>query len=86
MNTRLALAALLANIPVLLAVVVMSREPSAEENYRLVNKYAVAYHQAADKEEFLAKAYNAIKHVDENRLPPELASFLIKVKFSQFAK
>lgn len=51
-----------------------------------VKTYAEAYERAADKEKFLAGAYDELKNIKEEDLPVDLRDFLIKVKVSQFCK
>lgn len=51
-----------------------------------VEKYALAYESALDKDKFLVGVYDEIKTVEEKNLPPHLRNFVIKVKASQFCK
>jgi hypothetical protein len=85
-NYKLATLCVLANLPVLLAIALISREPSQKEIFDRVSKYALAYESAVDKEEYLTRIYDDVKSIDENSLPPDLLAFVIKVKVSQFGK
>lgn len=85
-NTKLATLCVLANVPVLLAIALFSREPSQKEIFDRVSKYALAYESAVDKEEYMTRIYDDVKSIDENSLPPDLLAFVIKVKVSQFGK
>jgi hypothetical protein len=86
-NFKLLILSLMVNVPILMAVTfALSREPTQQEIFDRISKYALAYERADDKEEYLTKIYNEVKDVDELELPRELQTFVIKVKVSQFCK
>jgi hypothetical protein len=88
MSTRakLVLLCVMVNLPLLMAITFMSREPTQQEIFDSVSKYALAYEDAVDKEKYLETIYDDIKDIDEVVLPHDLKVFVIKVKVSQFGK
>lgn len=85
-NSKLATMCVLANAPLLIAIALFSREPTQKEIFDRVSNYVLAYKDTVDKEEYLTRIYDDVKSIDENSLPPDLMSFVIKVKVSQFGK
>jgi hypothetical protein len=83
---KLALLCVMVNLPFLMAITFMSREPTQQEIFDSVSKYALAYDEAVDKEKYLETIYDDIKDIDEVVLPHDLKVFVIKVKVSQFGK
>lgn len=88
MSTRakLVLLCVMVNLPLLMAITFMSREPTQQEIFDSVSKYALAYEKAVDKEKYLETIYDEVKGIDEVVLPHDLKVFVIKVKVSQFGK
>lgn len=88
MSTRakLVLLCVMVNLPLLMAITFMSREPTQQEIFDSVSKYALAYEKAVDKEKYLETIYDEVKDIDEVVLPHDLKVFVIKVKVSQFGK
>ena len=88
MSTRakLVLRCVMVNLPLLMAITFMSREPTQQEIFDSVSKYALAYEKAVDKEKYLETIYDEVKDIDEVVLPHDLKVFVIKVKVSQFGK
>jgi hypothetical protein len=76
----------LINLPLLMAITFMSREPTQQEIFDSISKYALAYEEAVDKEKYLETIYDAVKDIDEVALPHDLKVFVSKVKVSQFGK
>ncbi len=85
-SAKLALLCVMVNLPLLMAITFMSREPTQQEIFDSVSKYALAYEKAGDKEKYLETIYDEVKDIDEVVLPHELKVFVIKVKVSQFGK
>jgi hypothetical protein len=85
-SAKLALLCVMVNLPFLMAITFMSREPTQQEIFDSVSKYALAYEEAVDKEKYLETIYDDIKDIDEVVLPHDLKVFVIKVKVSQFGK
>jgi hypothetical protein len=86
-NAKLAIASTIANVPIVIALALsLSQEPTQEETFDRVSKYALAYEEAVDKEEYMTRIYEDIKSIDESSLPPALRTFVINVKVSQFCK
>jgi hypothetical protein len=84
---KLATFCVLGNLPMLLALTyVLNREPTQQEIFDSVSKYALAYEEAVDKERYLETIYDEIKGINEAVLPHDLKAFVIKVKVSQFGK
>jgi len=85
-SAKLALLCVMVNLPLLMAITFMSREPTQQEIFDSVSKYALAYEKAGDKEKYLETIYDEVKDIDEVVLPHDLKVFVIKVKVSQFGK
>jgi hypothetical protein len=89
MSTSAKLAALcvLGNLPMLMAITFyLTSQPTQQEIFDSVSKYALAYEKAVDKEKYLETIYDEVKDIDEVVLPHDLKVFVIKVKVSQFGK
>jgi hypothetical protein len=89
MSTSFKLAALcvLGNLPMLMAITfLLTSQPTQQEIFDSVSKYALAYEEAVDKEKYLETIYDEVKDIDEIGLPHDLKVFVIKVKVSQFGK
>jgi hypothetical protein len=89
MSTSVKLAAfcVLGNLPMLMAITfLLTSQPTQQEIFDSVSKYALAYEEAVDKERYLETIYDDIKDIDEIGLPHDLKVFVIKVKVSQFGK
>lgn len=92
-TTSLALAAasLLVSLPYLIAAVAQqtpAKQPQ-KVSVEIVQSRKAVYDSIADtkkKEEYLANIYEDLRHVDENKLPMDLCSFVIQVKVASFAK
>jgi hypothetical protein len=78
----------LGNLPMLIMVVMflLTRQPTQQEIFDSISKYALAYEEAVDKEKYLETIYDAVKDIDEVDLPHDLKVFVSKVKVSQFGK
>jgi hypothetical protein len=85
-STKLAILCIMVNLPLIMAIAFMSREPTQQEIFDSVSKYALAYEDAGDKEKYLETIYDDVKDIDEVALPHDLKVFVIKVKVSQFGK
>jgi hypothetical protein len=85
-NVKLAILCVMVHLPLLMAIAFMSREPTQQEIFDSVSKYALAYDEAVDKEKYLETIYDEAKDIDEVVLPHDLKVFVIKVKVSQFGK
>lgn len=85
-SAKLALLCVMVNLPLLMAITFMSCEPTQQEIFDSVSKYALAYEKAVDKEKYLETIYDEVKDIDEVVLPHDLKVFVIKVKVSQFGK
>jgi hypothetical protein len=85
-SAKLTLLCVMVNLPLLMAITFMSREPTQQEIFDSVSKYALAYEKAGDKEKYLETIYDEVKDIDEVVLPHDLKVFVIKVKVSQFGK
>jgi hypothetical protein len=85
-SAKLTLLCVMVNLPLLMEITFMSREPTQQEIFDSVSKYALAYEKAGDKEKYLETIYDEVKDIDEVVLPHDLKVFVIKVKVSQFGK
>jgi len=86
-SAKLATLCVLGNIPLLMAITFfLNRQPTEQEIFDSVSKYALAYEDAGDKEKYLETIYDEVKDIDEVALPHDLKVFVIKVKVSQFGK
>jgi hypothetical protein len=86
-NAKLAIASTIANVPILVALALtLSQEPTQEETFDRISKYALAYEKVVDKEKYMTQIYEEIKSIDESSLPPALKTFVINVKVSQFCR